>query len=219
MSELVCSLDSKDLNSFWLPCTQFLTGPSCCIIESKANSILCLNFLDAAYHFTSAATMLLRCALETSNSESRAECIKAVTELVYHLRRLKDDSNWDLGDTCLRQCEDVVKHIIDGSSSSRNGTNQRPKLSTIAPLIAPSRVSARVPVEPDVESGNYQEGTSAHIYRSNFSPGLNNLENTNILSLESDNQDQSQWWDDVSHLLLPDLWQIPGIDEDGAFFM
>ncbi|KAE8547654.1 hypothetical protein EYB25_009447 [Talaromyces marneffei] len=85
--EFVTSLEIQELNSFWLPYT--------------------------TYHFTSATTLILRCALEAENSETAQECVSSAKSLIDFLRKMKDEANWDLADTCLNHCEAVVENLSD----------------------------------------------------------------------------------------------------------
>ncbi|KAL4783903.1 fungal-specific transcription factor domain-containing protein [Aspergillus varians] len=66
-----------------------------------------------AYHFTSAATLTLRCALEAETADTAQECVASAKKLIDFLRRMKNDANWDLADICLGQCEAVVDRLCD----------------------------------------------------------------------------------------------------------
>jgi hypothetical protein len=68
---------------------------------------------DSAYHFTSAATLTLRCALEAHNVDTARECVANAKRLLDFLRDAKDEANWDLADICLAQCETVVEKLCD----------------------------------------------------------------------------------------------------------
>ncbi|KAL4943982.1 hypothetical protein BDV06DRAFT_123172 [Aspergillus oleicola] len=69
-----------------------------------------------AYHFTSAATLTLRCALEAESAETAQECVASAKKLIDFLRRMKNDAGWDLADICLGQCEAVVDKLCDVES-------------------------------------------------------------------------------------------------------
>ncbi|KAL4733329.1 fungal-specific transcription factor domain-containing protein [Aspergillus similis] len=85
--DFTVNLAMDELDAFWLPYT--------------------------AYHFTSAATLTLRCALEAENADTAQECIASAKKLIDFLRRMKNEVNWDLADICLGQCEAVVEKLCD----------------------------------------------------------------------------------------------------------
>ncbi|KUL86417.1 hypothetical protein ZTR_08159 [Talaromyces verruculosus] len=85
--ELVTSLERDELDAFWLPYT--------------------------TYHLNSATTLILRCALEAENPETAQECVASAKSLIDFLRKAKDETNWDLADTCLNHCEAVVENLGD----------------------------------------------------------------------------------------------------------
>lgn len=69
--------------------------------------------LDTTYHFNSATTLILRCALDAEKPETAQECVASAKCLIDFLRKAKDETNWDLADTCLNHCEVVVNNLID----------------------------------------------------------------------------------------------------------
>jgi hypothetical protein len=85
--DFTTNLERDEINTFWLPYT--------------------------AYHFTSAATLTLRCALEAENADTAQECVASAKKLMNFLRSMKNDANWDLTDICLGQCEAVVDRLCD----------------------------------------------------------------------------------------------------------
>ncbi|KAL4867829.1 hypothetical protein BDV12DRAFT_110927 [Aspergillus spectabilis] len=85
--DFVVILTEEEAAAFWLPYT--------------------------AYHFTSAATMTLRCALEAESADTAQECVTSAKKLIDFLRKMKNDVNWDLADICLGQCEAVVDRLCD----------------------------------------------------------------------------------------------------------
>jgi Fungal specific transcription factor domain len=84
---LVVSLHKQDLRSFWLPYN--------------------------AHHFTSAVTLLLRCALQTNYPEIRKQCMTSARTLVDTLRRHYDEDNWDIAETALASSENILRRIED----------------------------------------------------------------------------------------------------------
>ncbi|KIX01038.1 uncharacterized protein Z518_10104 [Rhinocladiella mackenziei CBS 650.93] len=84
----VTSLTRDDLAGFWLPYN--------------------------AHHFTSAVTLLLRCALQqTIHPAVRDQCMASARTLVDRLRRYREEDKWDLAETCLSQSESILKRIED----------------------------------------------------------------------------------------------------------
>jgi hypothetical protein len=72
-----------------------------------------------SHHFTSAVTLLLRCALQTSNDDTRRQCMKNARVLVDFLRKAKEENNWDLSEECLVTSEPVLKRIEDALSKTK----------------------------------------------------------------------------------------------------
>ncbi|KAI1767145.1 fungal-specific transcription factor domain-containing protein [Hypoxylon sp. FL1150] len=86
---LVHELQEEQLRDFWLPVS--------------------------AFAFSSTVSFLLRCALETKSSPAELaedKCVKLAGVLTAALRRHKDNSDWDLGDICLEQHEEVVGKLL-----------------------------------------------------------------------------------------------------------
>ncbi|KAK2797562.1 hypothetical protein FQN50_009157 [Emmonsiellopsis sp. PD_5] len=64
-----------------------------------------------AYHLTSTATLLVRCALETSDTVIARSCLSKVDILRDALCRARLEYDWDLADMCLDHCERILtKH-------------------------------------------------------------------------------------------------------------
>lgn len=89
---LVGSLHKQDLRSFWLPYN--------------------------AHHFTSAVTLLLRCALQTNYAEVRKQCMTSARTLVDTLRKHYDEDSWDLAETALASSENILRRIEDAVPST-----------------------------------------------------------------------------------------------------
>ncbi|KAI0853047.1 fungal-specific transcription factor domain-containing protein [Daldinia vernicosa] len=86
---LVQELQDEQLRDFWLPIS--------------------------AFAFSSTVSILLRCALETEKSPkelSKNSSIRLAWDLITALRRHRDNSGWDLGDTCLAQHAEVVEKLV-----------------------------------------------------------------------------------------------------------
>ncbi|XMA15425.1 hypothetical protein WAI453_008216 [Rhynchosporium graminicola] len=83
----VTSLNTSQLAEFWLPYT--------------------------AYYLTSAITLLLRFAVETTEDSIAENCVASVKEFIAWLRRAKDIHDWDLADDCLNNCEGIMARMTD----------------------------------------------------------------------------------------------------------
>ncbi|KAJ5287684.1 hypothetical protein N7478_003370 [Penicillium angulare] len=70
----------------------------------------------SAFHLTSTATLLVRCAFETTDSEVARSCLSNVETLRAVLRRVREEEDWDVADMCLDHCERIM-HRIPGANS------------------------------------------------------------------------------------------------------
>ncbi|RDW72849.1 hypothetical protein BP6252_06756 [Coleophoma cylindrospora] len=112
--DFIVSLKTSNLHEFWLP--------------------------YSAYHLGSAATLLLRCALETTDEGVAQSCVSSARALVSRLRRAREEDDWDLADYCLLQCEGVL-HRMTTHVDQQHHQN-------IAPMPTPLDLAS---------SGNYNE--------------------------------------------------------------
>ncbi|EHY55049.1 uncharacterized protein HMPREF1120_03205 [Exophiala dermatitidis NIH/UT8656] len=87
MVRFVCGLHKQDCDGFWLP--------------------------YSAHHFTSAVTLLLRCALQTGFAAVRAQCMASARTLVNCLAKYHHDYHWDMAETALTQSEGLLKRVED----------------------------------------------------------------------------------------------------------
>lgn len=86
---LVQELREEHLRDFWLPVTAFV--------------------------FPSTTTFLLRCALETEDSQlgvAQSSSLRLAWDLITALRGHRDKMGWDLGDICLAQYEEIVQRLM-----------------------------------------------------------------------------------------------------------
>jgi hypothetical protein len=83
--KFVESLKTADLQGFWLPYN--------------------------AQHFISAVTLLLRCALQTSHTDTRKQCMASARTLVNKLRHFSDVYKWDMAETVLFTSDNILKQI------------------------------------------------------------------------------------------------------------
>jgi hypothetical protein len=69
----------------------------------------------SAFVFPSTATFLLRCALETEDSQAglaQSSSLRLAWDLIVALRSHRDKTGWDLGDICLAQHAEVVERLM-----------------------------------------------------------------------------------------------------------
>ncbi|KAJ0419997.1 fungal-specific transcription factor domain-containing protein [Aspergillus carlsbadensis] len=74
----------------------------------------------SAFHLTSTATLLVRCALETSDPEVARTCLSNVESFREILRRVREEYDWDVADMCLDHCERILTRLPPGADN--NGT-------------------------------------------------------------------------------------------------
>lgn len=77
--------------------------------------------IDSAFHLTSTATLLVRSALETDDTEVARSCLSNVETLRTVLRRVREEEDWDVADMCLDHCERIM-HRLPGTSASIDQT-------------------------------------------------------------------------------------------------
>ncbi|CAG8336371.1 unnamed protein product [Penicillium salamii] len=71
----------------------------------------------SAFHLTSTATLLIRCAFETTDSEVARSCLANVETLRSVLRRVREEEDWDVADMCLDHCERIM-HRLPGTGET-----------------------------------------------------------------------------------------------------
>lgn len=76
-----------------------------------------INLTDSAFHLTSTATLLVRCAFETTDSEVARSCLGNVETLRSVLRRVREEEDWDVADMCLDHCERIM-HRLPGTGAT-----------------------------------------------------------------------------------------------------
>ncbi|KAK2761072.1 hypothetical protein FQN53_007769 [Emmonsiellopsis sp. PD_33] len=90
---------------------------------------------DGAYHLTSTATLLVRCALETSDTVIARSCLSKVDILRDALCRARLEYDWDLADMCLDHCERILtKHpgILTEDAPGADLISQTPDFPTVS---------------------------------------------------------------------------------------
>ncbi|KAL4781691.1 fungal-specific transcription factor domain-containing protein [Aspergillus varians] len=94
--QFISSLRKENFQEFWLP--------------------------YSAFHLTSTATLLVRCAFETSDPEVARTCLANVESFRAILRRVREEYDWDVADMCLDHCERILNRLPAGSGAhSANG--------------------------------------------------------------------------------------------------
>ncbi|EXJ82597.1 hypothetical protein A1O3_06410 [Capronia epimyces CBS 606.96] len=206
--DFTLSLRGRDLHAFWMPYT--------------------------AYHFASAAILILRCGLEATSDEVARDCVSAARALVEHLRRAKDEAKWDLADICLSQCESVV-HQLNDEAYLRHGRRRNREAGAGAGAGAPILGSQHqefdkprsdrdrgVSKTTDPPQRNQQPSASM-----TSGPGpssesvlaidtaLPPLEGSNAATHEADATTEGAW-DPFAHLTIPDLWEASGLNDYGG---
>lgn len=139
--DAVISISVKETKVFWLPC-------------KYTNRIMhkwpspCSHQQDIAYHFASAATLMMRCAIEAQDDAVSIDCVGNARRFMDHLKRMKTLANWDLADICLNQCETTVQNM----SASDNLRAWRQKRAHLQRNTARTNVSQDPPEGLDVPS-------------------------------------------------------------------
>ncbi|KAL3472222.1 fungal-specific transcription factor domain-containing protein [Aspergillus californicus] len=107
----------------------------------------------SAFHLTSTATLLVRCALETSDPEVATACLANVESFRAILRRVREDYDWDVADMCLDHCERILNRLPGGNNGavtgdptaqSTNGLMGPPDLNNNR-LVNPAAISMSLP--------------------------------------------------------------------------
>lgn len=73
--------------------------------------------------------ILLRCTIETTDPIARETCKRSLESLRKRLRSARDDSDWDLADIFLNQCDEPISRVINklfSSSSTAPATAASP---------------------------------------------------------------------------------------------
>lgn len=170
---------------------------------------------DSAYHFTSAATLILRCALEAENGETAQECVANAKTLIDFLRHSKDNGNWDLADICLAQCEAVVDKLCDGDylDSWRRNPHVSQKQNPVGGS-ASNVAACRLSMGSDTHNPNEQptlqpvQGPSLEVAVGGYTNhGFQGEEfhNASIFGHGQGLLPESPYF--------PDLWQFPRVDD------
>ncbi|THC96447.1 hypothetical protein EYZ11_004096 [Aspergillus tanneri] len=119
--QFISSLRKENFKEFWLP--------------------------YSAFHLTSTATLLVRCSLETTDSEVSRVCLTHVENFRETLRRVRDEEDWDVADMCLDHCDHILNRLPG------NGGNAHLNFSGVGPpdnrLVNPAAISL-----PETQTNN-----------------------------------------------------------------
>ncbi|CRG86446.1 putative transcriptional regulatory protein C777,02 [Talaromyces islandicus] len=165
--DFVTSLKKSEVDVFWLPYT--------------------------AYHFTSAATLILRCALEAEDTDTAQE--------------MKNEVSWDLADICLGHCEAVVEKLSDSHCLETwrripHGGQQQQVEEDSASRNMPAQSSHEGPSE---QMDGIFEPLNQHVNE----PGAESAQ-TLFQDLMGYNSTPGTI---IDNPMFPDLWQLPYLDE------
>ncbi|GAD93400.1 C6 transcription factor [Paecilomyces variotii No. 5] len=122
--QFISSLRKNNFQEFWLP--------------------------YSAFHLTSTATLLVRCALETTDSEVSRSCLANVDAFRSVLRRVRDEEDWDVADMCLDHCE----KILHRAPSTNSHTAGNPGVRVTAAPPEPSTVNPAAIALPEAQTHN-----------------------------------------------------------------
>lgn len=77
-----------------------------------------LTYADAAYLLVSAATTLLRAAIESAH-QAKVDCVLALLGLSERLSAARKTLNWDIGDFCLQRCKPTIDKLATALGVAR----------------------------------------------------------------------------------------------------
>ena len=151
----VCRQCPRQSNTTWLCSETQLpnlsnSSPNCTRTNCKSSGCLVsspiillyhlLTLSDTAYLLVSAATILLRCIVESSDVQTKRECIQKLKLFQSRLQAARDTSGWDLADFCLERCSLAIEQIagalkgpLDRLDHGPNNINQDRTLVVVSP--------------------------------------------------------------------------------------
>ncbi|KAJ5386713.1 hypothetical protein N7509_009254 [Penicillium cosmopolitanum] len=101
----------------------------------------------SAFHLTSTATLLVRCALETNDTEVARSCLSNVETLRTVLRRVQEEEDWEVADMCLDHCEHIM-HRLPGTGAPMDQDSMAASLADNG-LVNPAAISL-----PETQTNN-----------------------------------------------------------------
>lgn len=165
--------------------------------------------------------MLLRCALEVQSDTSSRECVRSAARMIRQFRKLKDESQWDLADNCLEQCEELVDSMSDDAylqlrrhavhGYSHHGQEPAPHLECDAgdsdsSLCQDGNLTGYMVSDGEGELASYDmmgEGMLPVMYCTGPDYGVF--------------EGAQGGWNHAWQMPVPDPWLVPGLDESGNF--
>ncbi|KAE8146183.1 fungal-specific transcription factor domain-containing protein [Aspergillus avenaceus] len=120
--QFISSLRKENFQEFWLP--------------------------YSAFHLTSTATLLVRCALETTDADVARSCLSNVETFRSILRRVRDEEDWDVADMCLDHCERILNRLPSNANT--------PDLAFTGPGLQPENrlINPAAITLPETQSNN-----------------------------------------------------------------
>ncbi|KAI5305161.1 hypothetical protein KEM56_005132 [Ascosphaera pollenicola] len=117
-----------------------------------------------AYHLSSTATLLVRCALETTDPEVARQCMAKVDLLCKTLRATCIENDWDLADMCIDHCEKILSKQpgINIASEAGKNNNDNPLTTGTTTASTVSRLETQAGNNDD-DAGEPMFDTSAII--------------------------------------------------------
>ncbi|KAJ5234927.1 uncharacterized protein N7469_004095 [Penicillium citrinum] len=102
----------------------------------------------SAFHLTSTATLLVRCALETTDTEVARACLSNVETLRTVLRRVQEEEDWEVADMCLDHCERIMHRLPGTQNASMDQDSMAASLADNG-LVNPAAISL-----PETQTNN-----------------------------------------------------------------
>ncbi|PYI01984.1 putative C6 transcription factor [Aspergillus sclerotiicarbonarius CBS 121057] len=127
--QFISSLRKQNFQEFWLP--------------------------YSAFHLTTTATLLVRCALETTDPEVARSCLTNVETFRSILRRVREEEDWDVADMCLDHCERLLNRLnsTTGTTNNNNSSEHPPTFTNLGhqpdSLVNPAAISL-----PETQTNN-----------------------------------------------------------------
>lgn len=87
-------------------------------------------FPDTAYLLVSAATILLRCIVESSILQTKQVCMLKLKAFQKRLQTARDTSGWDLADFCLERCSLPIDQIATAMRATLPESRQQSSSTT-----------------------------------------------------------------------------------------
>lgn len=195
--DFVTSLKRGEIDVFWLPCEHLFC---------YQHLYLLIKYQDTAYHFTSAATLILRCALEAEDTDTAQECVASAKRLIDFLRKMKNEVNWDLADICLGHCEAVVEKLSDSHC-----------LETWRRIPHGAQQQFEEANRNNIPAQSNHDGPSEQIDDGIFVPLNQGVNESGAESAQPLFQDLMGYnftpGTMIENPMFPDLWQLPHLDE------